>query len=81
MIAIDELKNIPADYVAEGGNYDRHRPQLRVRMLERAEVLRLNMELETVRGRAYALADEIAECNKATLSLELTQEVATAAGL
>ena len=41
MIAISELKHIPADYVADGDNYDRRRPQLRVRMLERAEVIRL----------------------------------------
>jgi hypothetical protein len=34
-----------------------------------------------VRARAYALADEIAERNKATLALELTGEVAGAAGL
>ena len=81
MIAIGELKHIPADYVADGDNYDRRRPQLRVRMLERAEVIRLREELDAVRARAYALADEIAERNKATLALELTGEVAGAAGL
>ena len=81
MIAIGELKHIPADYVADGDNYDRRRPQLRVRMLERAEVIRLREELDAVRARAYALADEIAERNKATLALELTREVAGAAGL
>ena len=81
MIAISELKHIPADYVADGDNYDRRRPQLRVRMLERGEVTRLHEELDVVRARAYALADEIAERNKATLALELTGEVAGAAGL
>ena len=81
MIAISELKHIPADYVADGDNYDRRRPQLRVRMLERAEVIRLREDLDAVRARAYALADEIAERNKATLALELTGEVAGAAGL
>ncbi len=81
MIAIGELKHIPADYVADGDNYDRRRPQLRVRMLERAEVIRLREELDAVRARAYALADEIAERNKATLALELTGEMAGAAGL
>lgn len=81
MIAISELKHIPADYVAEGDNYDRRRAQLRVRMLERPDVTRLREELDAVRARAYALADEIAERNKATLSLELTREVAGAAGL
>jgi hypothetical protein len=81
MIAIGELKHIPADYIAEGDNYDRRRPQLRVRMLERPDVSRLRQELDAVRARAYALADEIAERNKATLKLELTEEVASAAGL
>ena len=81
MIAISELKHIPADYVADGDNYDRRRPQLRVRMLERAEVIRLRVELDAVRAWAHALADEIGERNKATLALELTGEVAGAAGL
>ena len=81
MIGIGELKNIPGDYVADGDNYDRRRPQLRVRMLERTDVLRFQQELEQVRARAYALADEIAERNKVTLALELTGEVALAAGL
>lgn len=81
MIGIEELKNIPQDYVADGDNYDRRRPQLRVRMLERSEVLTLQKEYEEVRARAYALADEIAERNKVTVALELPEEVALAAGL
>lgn len=81
MIGIDELKNIPGDYVADGDNYDRRRPQLRIRMLERPDMTRLQKELSTVKARAYALADEIADRNKATVSLELDDEVALAAGL
>jgi hypothetical protein len=81
MIGIGELKNIPQDYVATADGYDQRRPQLRVRMLDRAEVQHFQAELEAVRARAYALADEIAERNKATVSLELTEEVALAAGL
>lgn len=81
MIGIGELKKIPQDYVADGERYDSKRPQLRVRMLDRPEVLKLQAELETVRARAYALADDIAECNKATAALELSDEVALAAGL
>jgi len=81
MIGIEELKNIPGDYVADGDNYDRRRPQLRVRMLERQDLQRLQHEFSAVRSRAYALADEIADRNKATLSLELEDEVALAAGL
>lgn len=81
MIGIEELKNIPQDYVADVDNYDRRRPQLRVRMLERSEALSLQKEYEEVRARAYALADEIAERNKATVALDLPEEVALAAGL
>ena len=81
MIGIDELKNIPGDYVSDGDNYDRRRPQLRVRMLGREELLGLQEALAGGRARAYALADEIADRNKAVLSLELTEEVARAAGL
>ncbi len=81
MIGIDELKNIPGDYVADGDNYDRRRPQLRIRMLERPDMTRLQKELNTIKARAYALADEIADRNKATVSLELDDEVALAAGL
>jgi hypothetical protein len=81
MIGIGELRNIPQDYVAEGDNYDRRRPQLRVRMLERFDVVELQKDLEDVRARAYALADEIAERNKATVTLEIPEEVALAAGL
>ena len=81
MIGIGELKNIPQDYVAGADGYDQRRPQLRVRMLDRDEVHKLQAQLEAVRARAYALADEIAERNKATVALELTEEVALAAGL
>ena len=81
MIGIDELKNIPQDYVADGDNFDRRRPQLRVRMLDRQDALNLQKELEEVRARAYALADEIAERNKASVALDLPEEVALAAGL
>lgn len=81
MIGIGELKNIPQDYVANGDMYDQRRPQLRVRMLDRVELQKLQTDLDAVRAKAYALADEIAERNKATVSLELTEEVAVAAGL
>lgn len=81
MIGIDELRNMPGDYVADGDNYDRRRPQLRVRLLERAELRRLQEELGAIRSKAYALADAIADRNRATVALELTDEVATAAGL
>ena len=81
MIGIGDLKNIPQDYVANGDDYDRRRPQLRVRMLDRAQIQKLQQELEAVRARAYSLADEIAERNNAAVSLELTDEVALAVGV
>ena len=81
MIGVAELRNIPQDYVADGDNYDRRRPQLRVRLLEREDFRRLQAELDAVRARAYALSDEIADRNKATVTLELSDEVALAAGL
>jgi hypothetical protein len=81
MIGIGELKNIPQDYVSDGDGYDARRPRLRVRLLDRTGVQALQRDLEAVRARAYALADEIAERNKATVTLALTEEVAVAAGL
>jgi len=81
MIGIDELRNIPGDYVADGDNYDRRRPQLRVRMLERDDLRSIQAELGAVRAKAYALADAIADRNRATVALELSEEVASAAGL
>ena len=81
MIGIGELKNIRSDYLADGDGYDSRRPQLQVRMLDQADVRRLQQELDAVRARTYALADEIAELNKTTVLLELTEEAALAAGL
>lgn len=81
MIAIDELKNIPQDYVADGDRYDSKRPQLRVRMLDREAVAQLKQQLEGVRSRAYALSDEIADLNRATLSIAISEDVASLAGL
>ena len=81
MIAIDELKSIPQDYVADGDRYDSKRPQLRVRMLDRAAVAQLKQQLEGVRSRAYALSDEIADLNRATLSIAIPDDVASLAGI
>jgi len=81
MIGIGELKTIRSDYLADGDGYDSRRPQLQVRMLDRADVQRLQQELDSVRARVYALADEIAERNKTTVPLELTEDAALAAGL
>lgn len=81
MIAIEELRNIPQDYMIERDRFDSTRPSLRVRLLDRDALSRLRQELETVRSRAYALSDEIAERNRATLTLELSEEIAGIAGL
>ncbi len=81
MIGIGELKNIPEGYVSDDSLLDQKRPKLRIRALERGDMLRFQEELERGRVKAYALSDELAERNKTTLSIELAEEVAHAAGL
>lgn len=81
MIGISELKNTPKEYVADGDVLNRRRPPLRVRMLEQNDLDKLEEEHQLVQTHAYALSDEIAEMNRTTLSLELTEEIANAAGL
>jgi hypothetical protein len=80
-MAIEELKGLPSDYVADGDRYDSKRPLLRVRMLDRQAIGKYKQELEAVRSRAYALSDEIADLNRMTIKLEIADEVAVIAGL
>ncbi|WP_333839764.1 hypothetical protein [Pelomicrobium sp.] len=65
----------------ERDRFDSTRPSLRLRLLDNDALSRLRQELETVRSWAYALADEIPERNRATLTLELSEEIAGIAGL
>jgi hypothetical protein len=81
MISIDQLASIPADYVADGNSYDSKRPLLHVRMLDRDELNGFKAEFEAIRTQSYALSDEVADLNKATLTLTVSQEVATLAGI
>jgi hypothetical protein len=81
MISIDQLANIPADYVADGDSYDSKRPLLHMRMLGKKELESLKTEFESVRTLSYALSDEIADLNRSTLSLTVSQEVSTLTGI
>lgn len=81
MVSIDQLKNIPQDYVADGSSYDSKRPQMHLRMLSQSELLDMQREFEAVRARSYALSDEIAELNRATATLTVSPEIATLVGL
>lgn len=81
MISIEQLANIPSDYVADGNSYDSKRPLLHVRMLGRDELNGFKADFETIRTQSYALSDEVADLNKATLTLTVSQEVATLAGI
>jgi hypothetical protein len=81
MISIEQLANIPSDYVADGNSYDSKRPLLHVRMLGRDELNGFKADFETIRTQSYALSDEVADLNKATLTLTVPQEVATLAGI
>lgn len=81
MISVEQLENIPADYVADGNSYDSKRPLLHVRMLSKDDLTRLKADFESIRSQAYALSDEVADLNKATLTLTVSLEVAALAGI
>ena len=81
MISIDQLANIPADYVADGSSYESKRPLLHVRMLSKDDLDGLRAEFEAIRAQSYALSDEIADLNKATLTLTVSLEVSKLAGI
>jgi hypothetical protein len=82
MVEIGSLHTTPRNYVSRSDDlFSSRGSSIRVRMLDRDEMMQFRDLLDRVRGSAYALSDEIAESNKATLSLELPDEVAVAAGL
>ena len=81
MISVDQLQSIPADYVADGNSYDSKRPQLHMRLLGKNDLMTIKRDFESIRARSYTLSDEIADMNRATLSLTVSDEVATLAGI
>lgn len=81
MISIDQLASIPTDYVADGNSYDSKRPLLHVRMLGKADLDGLRADFEAIRSQSYALSDDIADLNKATLTLTVSLDVAKLAGI
>jgi len=81
MISIDQLQSIPADYVADGNSYDSKRPQLHMRLLGKNDLMEIKRDFESIRAQSYALSDEIADLNRATLSLTVSEEVAKLTGI
>jgi hypothetical protein len=81
MITIDQLQSIPSDYVADGNSYDSKRPLLHVRMLDKDKLTDIKGDFEAIRTQSYALSDEIADLNRATLTLTVSDEVAKLAGI
>jgi len=81
MISVDQLQSIPADYVADGNSYDSKRPLLHMRLLGKNDLMEIKRDFESIRARSYTLSDEIADLNRATLSLTVSDEVATLAGI
>lgn len=81
MISVDQLQSIPADYVADNNSYDSKRPLLHMRLLDKGDLVVIKQDFEAIRGRSYALSDEISDMNRATLSLTVSDEVATLSGI
>ena len=81
MVAIGELKNLPEVFISDNDGYARNRPEIRVRMLETRLEQKLRNELEALKAKSYALGDKVNDLNRATLGIEVTEEVARLAGL
>lgn len=81
MVGIGELKNLPEVFISDNDGYSRNRPEIRVRMLEPLSEQKLRKELESLKSKAYALGDQVNDLNRATVAIEVTEEVARFAGL
>jgi len=81
MVAIGELKNLPEVFISDNDSYSRSRPEIRVRMLEPQAEQKLRKELEGLKSKAYALGDKVNDLNRATVEIEVSEEVARLAGL
>jgi chaperonin cofactor prefoldin len=80
MVDFDEMAQLPKQIVSED-RYDRSKGAVRVRMLDTEAVSKLRDEAERLRVRVYALADRISDLNRERLTIDLSEEIAQAAGL
>lgn len=80
MVSFDEMSQLPNQIVSED-RYERQKGSVRVRMLDAEMVKTLQAEAEALRAKVYALADRINDMNRERVTLELSEEIATAAGL
>jgi len=77
-VAIDEL-----EYMATGrfvDNYGRA-TQIEVKMLLPEKLLALEEQRETLRAESFALADQVADLNRATMVFDLDEDLARLGGL
>lgn len=80
MVSLDEIAKLPNQIVSED-RYDRTRSLIKVKVLTGETESNLRTEVETLRAKAYALADRISDLNRERLTLELPEDIARAAGL
>ncbi|MFZ4534956.1 hypothetical protein [Propionivibrio sp.] len=80
MVNFDEMPQLPKQLVSED-RYDRSKGSVRVRMLDNEMVNSLRVEADELRIKVYALADRISDLNRERLSLDLSEDIAQAAGL
>lgn len=78
-VGIDELKHVPASRFGEN-SYGRQN-QIEVRMLAADQVQALQTQREALRAQSFNLADKIADLNRATITLALTEEISKLGGL
>ncbi len=80
MVGLDEITRLPSQVISED-RYDRSRTMFKVKVLDAETEASLRQEADILRARAYSLADRISDLNRERLTLELPEEIATAAGL
>ncbi len=80
MVGFNELTELPSMIFSED-RYDRSKALVRVRMLDNDMTQKLRAEVDALRVRIYTLADRISDLNHERLTLEIPEEIATAAGL
>lgn len=78
-VAIDELENVPSGRFVEH-NYGRA-TQIEIRMLSPENLLALVEQRETLRAESFALADQVADLNRATMAFDLDEDLARLGGL